>query len=293
MPQPILKLHQPLSGFPGLCYGYSTLWSKGYKGLGIPENIQNNNTQDNVIELIDSAGVRAVQYHLTASCAQRLPNFYMDWEEEVILKDLKAKLQNTNDAVVIVYHGAIGGHVLAIKKVDNNVYHYFDCNTGIYELTHSEIDQLFSHYMHPNYKKILYGFTLEYIPAGNDFTPDTMENIMASVWVAGCKIVTAPTVGIFRYIQSLCELVCSIPDLITGINSPQNQLTESTPLISSVFADNKIEKEVTLSNNLQGEVQNSESSFSDKMVDNCFSFFTSSPKQENNKSDYLVSRQTL
>lgn len=278
MPRPTIKTRQSPSSVVGACYGYSTLWAKGILNISI-----DNEQPDNTITLPLNAAILYVQWltQFSPVWAQRLPNFYMDWEEDVFLKDAKDKLQNIGDAVVIGYSGMIGGHALALKKTGDSKYEYFDCNEGVYELDDTDLKNFFSDYLHPIYKKVFYGLTLEYLPADKNFAPDSIKNTIAAVWTFGCKIITAPIIGIGRYIKSLVELVSSSSyvNLKTETVIPH----ESTSLIITSLHENETrnQKTVAPSCSLQSpHVKKKESSFLEDISENFFSLFASS----NNKT---------
>lgn len=203
MPKLIIKTRQSSNTKMGCCYGYSSFWAKGK--LVLTKTTQNNNNEIPLTqEIFDE---QWSQYF--PSEGQRLLNFYIDyWHKNDFINDVKKGLANVNDAVVIGYQGLIFGHALAIKKIAENKYQYFDCNEGLYEFDGNELDNLFTDYIFPVYQKMFYGLVLDYLPANKDISQGHgLENVIATAYVGLCKIISAP-IGIFKHLQPLLELIC-------------------------------------------------------------------------------------
>src|SRR5438552_4169445 len=150
------KLFTLKQGF-GACYGYSSLWAKN------PEIILPN-PQPRVINVLPANEVvKSHHENVTTPCyTNRIPKLYKDEDRDAFLIDMKSKLVNVGDAVVITYFGPIASHALSIRKVNENTYHYFDCNFGIYEFSEEELNT-FPAYIHKIYKNNNYGYAFEYL----------------------------------------------------------------------------------------------------------------------------------
>ncbi|KTD76569.1 hypothetical protein [Legionella waltersii] len=213
MTKPIIKTRQSSKSGLGCCYGYSSFWAKGQLHLPV-QDVTYEIPLTNAI--FDEQSSQIMPMH-----SKRLASFYIDyWNKKELLDDIKKGLKNVGDAFVIGYLGVIAGHALAIKKIDEDKYQFFDCNVGVYELDGKELDKLFSDYIDPLYQKLFYGLTLEYIPA-NGLSPDLIENILATAYIVACKLISTP-IGVFRYLESLCELIGTLV-LSEKLNSNNEQ----------------------------------------------------------------------
>lgn len=222
MPRLIIRTRQSSQALVGCCYGYSSFWARGQ--LNLPH-------QERIHEIPLNSEIAAEQWSqaIPTGKQRRLANFYIDyWHQNDLIDDIKKGLTNIGDAFVISYLGAFAGHALAIKKIGEDRYQYFDCNIGVYEFDSTELDKLFSDYISPRYQKIFYGLVLEHVPA-NDVSPDLLGNVLATAYIAACKIISTP-IGIFKYIESLVALIAHLVsnEIGNSNNAPHN---ESTALI--------------------------------------------------------------
>lgn len=218
----IIKTRQSSETQSGCCYGYSSFWAKGQ--LKLPD-------QAATYEIpLTNEIIKEQWSQIIPMSSKRLANFYIDyWNQNDLVNDIKKGLTHIGDAFVIGYVGLIFGHALAIKKVDEDKYQFFDSNIGIYEFDSTELDKLFSDYIHPVYKKFFYCLTLDYIPA-NNLSPDLLGNLIATAYITACKIIAAP-IGIFKYLEALFAL---IGKLLSNekLNSNSAQPNETTALMA-------------------------------------------------------------
>ncbi|PWY55583.1 hypothetical protein DGG96_10740 [Legionella qingyii] len=226
----ILNLKQSSQTLIGDCYGYSLFWAKGK--LVLPKDAEKSKREIPLTLDIDNA-----------QWSQFIPNkksawtidIYMDWRKEQIQKDIQEMLIQDNDTVILKYFGLIGGHALAIKKIADDRYQYFDCNDGIYEFSTDEFSKIINKITSGLYGKTFYAFGMEKISTSVDFDPNIIKNIFAATVLICAKILTSP-IGIgrlaftlFEIISEQCnQLIKNLSDflLINPINDSQNTLCQ-------------------------------------------------------------------
>ncbi|MCE0724009.1 MULTISPECIES: hypothetical protein [Legionella] len=209
----ICNLKQSSKSKLGACYGYSFFWAKGK--LTLPENAKEKEQEIPLTEAIEC--VQWSQF-IPSAKSEWIPDVYMDWNEEAITKDIQKMLVNNGDAVILKYFGLIAGHALSIKKIDDGIYHYFDCNDGIYEFSDEEFPAIIKKVTCSWYSKLFYGFGLEKVSADTDFEPSIIKNIFAVAFFFCAKILTSP-IGAGRLAFTLYEILADQCDkLIKGLS---------------------------------------------------------------------------
>jgi len=226
----IKQLKQSSRTILGCCYGYSYFWSRGK--LELPETTPE-------LELNDEIELAQFFQVLPSGKSEWIPDVTIDWNKTAIEDNLKKLLVNNNDAVVLKYFGLVGGHALAIKKIDNDLYEFFDCNDGIYSFTSSEFGEIINKITDDFYGKFFYGFGMEKISADENFHPSIIKNTYAAAYLFCARLLTLP-IGIGRLVLSFFEYI-------------NKQSETKAERLSLFFKQESPEKEERLSQFLQQE----------------------------------------
>ncbi len=209
----ICNLKQSSKTTLGSCYGYSFFWAKGK--LTLPKNAEVTKQE---IPLTDAIECAQWSQFIPSQKSEWIADVYMDWNEDKIAKDIQKMLVNNGDAVILKYFGFIAGHALSIKKIDEGLYHYFDCNDGIYEFNDKEFPGIIKKITNGRYRKFFYGLGLEKISADADFEPNIIKNIFAEAFLFCAKILTSP-IGVARLAFTLYEILADqCNKLIKGLS---------------------------------------------------------------------------
>ncbi|HHF0574942.1 TPA: hypothetical protein ACTUT5_001196 [Legionella anisa] len=223
----IFNLKQSSKTKLGACYGYSFFWAKG--NLALPENAEETEKE---IPLTEDIVYAQWSQFIPSAKSGWIPGMYLDWNEDEITKDIKTMLVNNGDAVILKYFGLICGHALSIKKIDEGIYHYFDCNDGIYEFKDEEFPEIIQKITRGKYSKFFYGLGLEKVSAHADFEPSIIKNIFAAALLLCGKLFTTPAgvsrllFTMFEFLSEQCDkLVKSMSDFIS--TKHDNDTTET------------------------------------------------------------------
>ncbi|KTD41093.1 hypothetical protein [Legionella parisiensis] len=209
----ICNLKQSSKTKLGACYGYSFFWAKGK--LTLPKS---NGVMRKELPLTEAIECAQWCQFIPSKKSEWIANVYMDWSKYEIIKDMQEMLVNNGDAVILKYFGLVAGHALSIKKIDEGIYQYFDCNDGIYEFNDEEFPEIMKKISFGTYGKFFYGFGLEKVSADADYEPSIIKNLFAEAFLFCAKILTSP-IGAWRLAFTLYEFLEGQCDkLIKGLS---------------------------------------------------------------------------
>ena len=195
----------------GSCYGYSLVWSRG--------ELDTNQVRKGELPLPKEVTNAQFYQQLPTKQTKSLPGLYMDWKSQQLAEGIKQQLVNDGDAVILKYHGFLFGHALAIKKISQGKYEFFDCGEGVYEFQENEFDKVYQNIEEKFYSRVFFCFSLEKIDSDKSVSHSLFENLCIGTYIFSYLMLTRPTIGLYRIASNFSYFSEMAQDTVAALSS--------------------------------------------------------------------------